>query len=78
MCSVIQANGILEFKDGLWIGNHLKPCYGLQRVCNIPGFQTGAMRTPRFLGGRLNANLLGSSQELGLIPGSHNVRIEPA
>ena len=27
--SVIQATGTVEFEDGLWIGNHLKPQNGL-------------------------------------------------
>ena len=30
--SVIQATGMVEFEDGLWIGNHLKTQNGLQRV----------------------------------------------
>ena len=34
--SVIQATGMVEFEDGLWIGNHLKARNGLQRVCTIP------------------------------------------
>ena len=47
--SVIQATGMLEFEDGLWIGNHLKARNGLQRVRTIPGVQPGAVVTPGFL-----------------------------
>ena len=39
--SVIQATGTVEFKDGLWIRNHLKAQNGLQRVRTIPGVQPG-------------------------------------
>ena len=39
--SVIQATGMLEFEDGLRIGNHLKARNGLQRVRTIPGVQPG-------------------------------------
>ena len=41
--SVIQATGMIEFEDGLWIGNHLKVQNGLQRVRTIPGVQTGVV-----------------------------------
>ena len=50
--SVIQAIGRVEFEDGLWIGNDLKPQNGLQRVRTIPGFRPGAVRTPGFLQGQ--------------------------
>ena len=35
--SVIQATRMVEFKYGLWMGNHLKVSNGLQRVRTIPG-----------------------------------------
>ena len=50
--SVIQANGTVEFEDGLWIGNHVKAGNGQQRVCTIPGVQPGTVRTPGFLRGQ--------------------------
>ena len=50
--SLIQADGTLEFQDGLWIGNHQKAWNGLQRVSTIPGVQPGAVRTPGFLWGQ--------------------------
>ena len=50
--SVIQATGLVEFEDGLWIGNHLKAQNGLQRVCTIPRVQTEAVRTTWFLQGQ--------------------------
>ena len=50
MGSVIQGTGMVEFEDGLWIGNHLKAQNGLQRVRTIP--RAGAMRTPWFLRGQ--------------------------
>ena len=34
--SLIQATGMVEFEDGLRIGNHLKARNGLQRVCTLP------------------------------------------
>ena len=46
--SVIQVTRMVEFEDGLWIGNHLKAQNGLQRVSTIPGFQPGGVRTPGF------------------------------
>ena len=75
--SVIQANGTVEFEDGLWIGSHLKARNGLQRVCTIPGVQPGAVRTPGFLclGPR---GCLVLSQAPGSILGSRGVRIDPA
>ena len=51
--SVIQATGTLEFEDGLLIGHLKKAQNGLQRVCTIPGFQPGAVGTPRFLRGQI-------------------------
>ena len=33
---VIQTTRIMEFEDGLWIGNHLKAQNGLQRAPIIP------------------------------------------
>ena len=51
-CSVIQATGMVKFQDCLWIGNHLMAHNGLQRVCNIPGVQPEAVRTPGFLWGQ--------------------------
>ena len=39
--SVIQAAWMVEFEDGLWIGNHLKAQNGLQRVRIIPGVRPG-------------------------------------
>ena len=50
--SVIQATGMVEFEDGLWIGNHLKAQNGLQRVRTIPGVQPGTLRTPGFFQGQ--------------------------
>ena len=50
--SVIQATGMVEFEDGLWIGNHLKAQNGLQRVCTILAVLFVAMCTPRFLHGQ--------------------------
>ena len=50
--SVIQATGMVEFEDGLLIGNHLKARNGLQGVCTMPGVQPGAMRTHWFLRGQ--------------------------
>ena len=47
--SVIQATGIVEFEDGLWIGNQLKAQNSLQRVCTMPGVLQEAVCTPRFL-----------------------------
>ena len=83
--SVIQATGMVEFEDGLWIGNHLKARNGLQRVHSIPEVQPGVVRTPGSSRGRLNSNLPGSawllgvlSQAPGSIPGSRGVRIDPA
>ena len=35
--AVIQATGMVEFEDGLWIRNHLKAQNGLQRVRTVPG-----------------------------------------
>ena len=69
--SVIQATRRVELEDGLWIGNHLKAQNVLQRVCTIPGVQSGSVRKPGFLcGGRLNFNLLGSAWLLGDEPGA--------
>ena len=48
--SVIQATGMREFVDGLWIRNHLQN--GLQRVRIIPTVQPGAVRTSGFLQGQ--------------------------
>ena len=45
--SVIQATGMVEFEDGLWIGNHLKAQNGLQRVHTISGVLPGVVCTPR-------------------------------
>ena len=50
--SVIQATGVVEFEDGLWIGNPLKARNGLQSVCNIPGVLSRAVCTPGFLQGQ--------------------------
>ena len=50
--SVIQATGMVEFEDGLWIGHHLKARNGLQRVSTIPGVRPGAVRSPGFLQGQ--------------------------
>ena len=50
--SVIQATGMVEFEDGLWIGNPLKARNGLQRVRTIPGVRPGAVRTPGLLRGQ--------------------------
>ena len=50
--SVIQATGIVEFEDCLWIGNHPKVRNGLQRDRTIPRVQPGVMRTPGFLRGQ--------------------------
>ena len=47
--SVIQATGMVDFEDGLWIGNHLKARNGLHRVCTIPWDQPDMVRTPGFL-----------------------------
>ena len=41
--SVIQAIEMLEFEDGLWIGNHLKVVNGLQRAHTIPGVPPGTV-----------------------------------
>ena len=46
---VIQVTKIVEFEDGLWIGNHLKARNCLQRVRTIPRFQPGVVRTPGLL-----------------------------
>ena len=70
MGSIIQATGTVEFEDGLWIGNHLKARNGMQSVCTIFGVQSGVVRTPGFLGGRLNSNLPGSAWLLGVEPGA--------
>ena len=50
--SLIQATGIVEFEDGLRIGNHLKAQNGLQRVHTIPWVRPGALHTPGFLQGQ--------------------------
>ena len=50
--SVIQATGLVEFEDCLWIENHVNDWNGLQRVRTIPGVQPWAMRTPWFLQGQ--------------------------
>ena len=50
--SVIQGTGMVEFEDGLWIANYQKAGNDLQRVRIIPGVQSGAMRTPKFLQGQ--------------------------
>ena len=50
--SVIQDAGMVDFEDGLWIGNHLNAQNGLQRVRTIPGVPPGAMRTPGFFWGQ--------------------------
>ena len=50
--SIIQATGMVEFEDGLRIGNHLKARNGLQRVHTIPGVRPGVVRTPGFLWGQ--------------------------
>ena len=41
--SVIQANGTVEFEDGLWIRNHLKAQNGLQRVLTRPRVRPGVV-----------------------------------
>ena len=48
MGSVVQATRMVEFEDGLWIGNQLKARNGLQRVRTIPRVQPGAVRTTGF------------------------------
>ena len=68
--SVIQATGIVEFGDGLWIGNHLKARNGPQWVCTVFGVQPGMVCTPRFLQERMNYNLLWSAWLLGVGPGA--------
>ena len=50
--SVIQATGIVEFEDGLWIRNYLKARNGLQRVRTIPGVRPGVVCTLGFLWGQ--------------------------
>ena len=50
--SVILTSGMVEFEEGFWIGNHLTAVNGLQRVCNIPRAQPGAVQTPRYLRGQ--------------------------
>ena len=68
--SAIQATKIVEFEDGLWIGNHPKARNILQRVCTIPGVQPGVVAHPGSSEGRLNSNLSGSTWLLGVEPGA--------
>ena len=68
--SLIQATGMVEFVDGLWIENQLKARKGLLKVHTIPGVQPQAVRTSVFLWGRLNSNLPGSAWLLGVKPGA--------
>ena len=49
--SIIQATGVVEFKDGLYIGNQLKAGNGLQRVNTIPMAQIGLVCKNGFLQG---------------------------
>ena len=49
---VIQDTGMVEFEDGLSIGNHLKARNGLQRVRAITGVQPGTVCTPGILRGQ--------------------------
>ena len=75
--SVIQANGRVEYGEGLWIGNYLKAGNGLQRVRNFLGFDQGQCVHPDSSEGRLNSNLLVSAWPLGVKPGDNFNYLQP-
>ena len=69
--SVIQATGMVEFEDGLWIGIHLKALEMAHRgLALYLGFNQGWCAHLVSSGGRLNSNLLGSMWLLGVKPGA--------
>ena len=64
--SIIQATGMVEFENGLLIGNHLMARNGLQRVSTIPWVRPGVVLTPWFLRGQTEFQ----SAEVRTIPGA--------